>query len=68
MQIPTVDSVPRPTELLKKLPAHYLILRFDAFPARIQCSHEPTLVFLAEYLDKHGRTNDNDPERVSRFI
>lgn len=67
VQIPSVDSLPRLGTLLKALPVHYLIF-YHAFPARIQCSHEPTLVFLADYLTKHGRTNDNDSERVSRLI
>lgn len=65
MRMPTVDSVPRPSAVLKTLAPHYLVFNSGSFPAWIQCSHEPTLVFLSDYLTKHGKTNDADPQRVS---
>lgn len=66
MRMPIVETTPRPSDLLKNLVSHYLIFNARALPALIQCSHEPTLNFLAEYLKRHGKTNTNDSERVSR--
>lgn len=64
MRMPLVETTARPSDLLKNLASHYLIFNANIFPAWIQCSHEPTLNFLAEYLKKHAKTNVNDSERV----
>ncbi len=65
IRMPTVEATPRPSALLKPLTSHYLIFNASTFPAWIQCSHEPTLNFIAEYLTRHGKTNINDSLRVS---
>lgn len=64
MRMPSVDTTPRPSDLLKRTAPLYLIFNAGTFPAWIQCSHEPTLTFLEEYLKKHAKTNANDSKRV----
>ncbi|KAJ3570564.1 hypothetical protein NP233_g4324 [Leucocoprinus birnbaumii] len=60
MRMPSVESIPRPEDLLKSTTPHYLIFNIGVFPSWIQCSHEPTLQFISDYLKKHGKTNVND--------
>ncbi|KAI1188561.1 hypothetical protein F5B17DRAFT_451571 [Nemania serpens] len=65
--LPTVDTVPRPDDLLQRPPYHLLVHAHGLGHGtggrtcvEVQCSHSPTLQFLAEYLRKWARTNHNN--------
>ncbi|KAI1194159.1 hypothetical protein F5X97DRAFT_327820 [Nemania serpens] len=60
--LPTVETVPRPDDLLQR-PPYYLLVHAPGSGracVEVQCSHSPTLQFLAEYLKKWARTNHNN--------
>lgn len=65
--LPTVETVPRPDDLLQR-PPYYLLVHAPGSGracVEVQCSHSPTLQFLAEYLKKWARTNHNNTTKVS---
>ncbi|KAI1164143.1 hypothetical protein F5B18DRAFT_650862 [Nemania serpens] len=61
--LPTVETVPRPDDLLQRPPYHLLVHGASRTCVEVQCSHSPTLQFLAEYLKKWARTNHNNTTR-----
>ncbi|KAI1117719.1 hypothetical protein F5Y14DRAFT_447666 [Nemania sp. NC0429] len=61
--LPAIEAVPRPDDLLQRPPYHLLVHGASRTRVEVQCSHSPTLRFLAEYLRKWARTNHNDTRR-----
>ncbi|KAI0397974.1 hypothetical protein F5Y17DRAFT_454557 [Xylariaceae sp. FL0594] len=65
--IPDLATVPRPDDLLQRPPYHLHVSAYGSNGSQVdvECSHSPTLQFLAEYLQKWCRTNhqrtDNPP-------
>ncbi|EFQ31761.1 hypothetical protein CGRA01v4_04793 [Colletotrichum graminicola] len=55
--MPRADALPRPDDLLLKPPYHLMIYSRGAHEIEVQCSHSPTLKFLADYFKRWRRTN-----------
>ncbi|KAK1973523.1 hypothetical protein LZ30DRAFT_694952 [Colletotrichum cereale] len=55
--MPRADALPRPDDLLLKPPYHLTIYGRGAHEIEVQCSHSPTLKFLADYFKRWRRTN-----------
>ncbi|KAF8633176.1 hypothetical protein AX17_004677 [Amanita inopinata Kibby_2008] len=62
--LPSVDSLPPPSELFQQLPSHFLTLRYLGPGIRVQCSHEPSLRLLWAFLNKwfKGSVPGQEPE------
>ncbi|KAH7018296.1 uncharacterized protein B0I36DRAFT_335688 [Microdochium trichocladiopsis] len=61
--IPEMSTLPRPDELLLKPPYHLTVTSSNSRFVEVQCSHSPTLQFLAEYLKKWCKTNTQDSRK-----
>ncbi|KAI0445182.1 hypothetical protein F4803DRAFT_193305 [Xylaria telfairii] len=61
--IPDVGIISRPDELLLKPPYHLILRDQGRESFEVQCSHSPTLQFIADYLKKWSRTNHNNTTR-----
>ncbi|KAI0467330.1 hypothetical protein F4859DRAFT_495028 [Xylaria cf. heliscus] len=61
--IPDVGTISRPDELLLKPPYHLIMYNNSKLSIDVQCSHSPTLQFIADYLKKWSRTNHNKTTR-----
>ncbi|KAK2003011.1 hypothetical protein LX36DRAFT_175085, partial [Colletotrichum falcatum] len=55
--MPRADALPRPDDLLLKPPYHLMIYSRGAHEIEVQCSHSPTLKFLADYFKRWRRAN-----------
>lgn len=62
--LPTVASLPRPDQLFLQPPYH-LSMSAGHQQIELQCSHSPSLQFLAEYLKRWCRVNHADTRNVS---
>ncbi|KAF5367950.1 hypothetical protein D9758_004510 [Tetrapyrgos nigripes] len=67
-RLPALDLLARPNELFKATAPHILMVNQKGDEMTVQCSHEPSLVLLANYLKKWGKTNPNDSLRASHFL
>lgn len=65
--MPSVDSLPRPDQLFLRPPYHLTVTTAGNSSIELQCSHSPTLQFLADYLKRWCRVNHNDTTNVSSF-
>ncbi|KAH7308545.1 hypothetical protein B0I35DRAFT_453806 [Stachybotrys elegans] len=61
--LPSVDTMARPDDLLRKPPYYLLVSAQGAQNIEVQCSHSPTLEVMHAYLKKWVRTNNNDTTR-----
>ncbi|KAI0453894.1 hypothetical protein F5B21DRAFT_264217 [Xylaria acuta] len=61
--IPDIGTISRPDELLLKPPYHLIMHNHGKESIHVQCSHSPTLQFIADYLKKWSRTNHNNTTR-----
>ncbi|KAI0197017.1 hypothetical protein F4808DRAFT_439198 [Astrocystis sublimbata] len=61
--IPNVETLARPDDLLLKPPYHLIMHSHGETTISVQCSHSPTLQFIANYLKKWSRTNHNNTTR-----
>ncbi|KAI8948148.1 hypothetical protein F4801DRAFT_471158 [Xylaria longipes] len=61
--IPDVGTISRPDELLLKPPYHLIMHSNGKISIDVQCSHSPTLQFMADYLKKWSKTNHNNTTR-----
>ncbi|KIY66244.1 hypothetical protein CYLTODRAFT_38800 [Cylindrobasidium torrendii FP15055 ss-10] len=61
--LPTVDQLPRPSDLFASKAPYTLIVTAGHDRLEIQCSHEPSLQLLHDYLKKHAKVNQNDSLR-----
>ncbi|KAK1757869.1 hypothetical protein QBC47DRAFT_377143 [Echria macrotheca] len=57
--LPTMQSLPRPDELFLRPPYHLTIVPGHS-EIEVQCSHSPSLKFLADYLERWCRVNHHD--------
>ena len=62
--LPTVASLPRPDELLLRPPYHLSLLSGGSQELELECSHSPTLQFLADYFKRWCRVNHHDTRSV----
>lgn len=62
--IPDLSAIARPDELLLQPPYHLTVTSSNSRFVEVQCSHSPTLQFLAEYLQKWCKTNAQDNRKV----
>jgi len=62
--IPDLSAITRPDELLLQPPYHLTVTSSNSRFVEVQCSHSPTLQFLAEYLRKWCKTNAQDNRKV----
>ncbi|THU90581.1 hypothetical protein K435DRAFT_968602 [Dendrothele bispora CBS 962.96] len=62
-RLPALELLARPNELFKSTAPHILMVNHRGDKMTIQCSHEPSLELLANYLKKWGKTNPNDSLR-----
>ncbi|KAK2058001.1 hypothetical protein LY76DRAFT_573440 [Colletotrichum caudatum] len=62
--MPRADALPRPDDLLLKPPYHLMIYSRGAHEIEVQCSHSPTLKFLADYFKRWRRTNHQISSKV----
>ncbi|KAL2154563.1 hypothetical protein VTH82DRAFT_3239 [Thermothelomyces myriococcoides] len=60
--MPDVASLPRPNRLFLQPPYH-LILTTDQQKIELQCSHSPTLEFIAAYFSRWCRVNHQDTRK-----
>ena len=63
--LPSATLVPRPDDLLLRPPYHMIIYGHGRTQLEIQCSHSPTLQFLADYFKRWSRVNHQDTRSVS---
>ncbi|KAI6088276.1 hypothetical protein F4821DRAFT_92506 [Hypoxylon rubiginosum] len=61
--MPDVNSQPHPEKLLIDPPYHLVVYGGGKTSVEVQCSHSPTLEFLAEYLKKYCKANAQDVRR-----
>lgn len=61
--MPSVTSLPPPDKLLLRPPYHMIV--YGGHEVRVQCSHGPSLEFLASYLKKWCRANTRRSDKVS---
>ena len=61
---PAVASLPRPDELLLRPPYHLSLMSGGSQELELECSHSPTLQFLADYLKRWCRVNHHDTRTV----
>jgi hypothetical protein len=78
--VPRIDILPRPDELLQKPPYHLTVSAGGTLVGlnrvaggrqtfvEVQCSHSPSLQFLADYLKKWCRVNHHDSRQVKLFL
>jgi hypothetical protein len=66
--IPDFNTLARPDELLLRPPYHLSVYLRDKTEFEVQCSHSPTLQFLADYLKKWTRVNHQMNNKVSFFF
>ncbi|KLU85512.1 hypothetical protein MAPG_04535 [Magnaporthiopsis poae ATCC 64411] len=57
--LPNADTLPRPDELLLKPPYHLIVHAKGLTEVEVQCSHSPSLSFIADYLKRWSRANHN---------
>lgn len=62
--LPAVTTLARPGELFHNASPYILIVELGN-PLLVQSSHQRSLELLAQYLNKWGRPNKNDAQRVS---
>lgn len=62
--LPSVESLPRPDQLLLQPPYH-LTMSVGHREIELQCSHSPSLQLLADYLKRWCRINHADTRSVS---
>ncbi|KAJ6445394.1 Budding site selection protein [Purpureocillium lavendulum] len=60
--MPSVASLPPPDKLLLRPPYHMIV--YGGHEVRIQCSHGPSLEFLAAYLKKWCRANTRRSDKL----
>ena len=65
MYFPDSNGLVRPDDLLLKPPYHMLIFSRGHHEVEVQCSHSPTLQFMADYLKRWCRVNHNQTNKVS---
>ena len=65
ISLPDAKLVPRPDDLLLRPPYHMMIYRHGHNHLEIQCSHSPSLQFLADYFKRWSRVNHEDTRSVS---
>jgi hypothetical protein len=58
--LPSVDTLPRPEDLLLKPPYHLILTARHQSELEIQCSHGPSLQLLSDYLKKWTKQNFRD--------
>lgn len=58
--LPSVDTLPRPEDLLLLPPYHLLLTGHYGSELEIQCSHGPSLQLLSDYLKKWTKQNFRD--------
>ena len=63
--IPDAKLVPRPDDLLLRPPYHLIVYRHGHNHIEVQCSHSPSLQFLADYFKRWSRVNHQDTRSVS---
>ncbi|KXJ89437.1 hypothetical protein Micbo1qcDRAFT_196767 [Microdochium bolleyi] len=61
--LPDFTALPRPDELLLKPPYHLIVTSSNSRSVEVQCSHSPTLQFLADYLKKWCKVNNQDSRK-----
>ncbi|KAJ9148625.1 hypothetical protein NKR23_g4788 [Pleurostoma richardsiae] len=61
--LPKVDLLPRPDELLLKPPYHLVVDATGRAEVEIQCSHSPSLQFIAHYLKRWCKANLDDTQK-----
>ncbi|KAL8345353.1 hypothetical protein RB601_005407 [Gaeumannomyces tritici] len=57
--MPNADTLPRPDELLLRPPYHLIVHAKGLTEVEVQCSHSPSLSFIADYLKRWSRANHN---------
>jgi hypothetical protein len=62
--IPDVKSTPKPDDLLLKPPYYLIVYANNREKVEVECSHSPTLQFLADYLKKWVKINQQDRRKV----
>lgn len=62
--LPDFATILRPDELMLKPPYHLTVTSSNARLVEVQCSHSPTLQFLADYLKKWCKVNNQDSRKV----
>jgi hypothetical protein len=62
--LPTLESLPRPDELLLRPPYHMVVYVSIYSGIEVQGSHSPSLKLLADYLKRWCRANVNDTRSV----
>ncbi|KAL3961389.1 hypothetical protein ACCO45_002912 [Purpureocillium lilacinum] len=60
--MPSVTSLPPPDKLLLRPPYHMIV--YGGHEVRVQCSHGPSLEFLASYLKKWCRANTRRSDKL----
>jgi hypothetical protein len=63
--LPPLTMLARPGDLFQNTSPYILIVEVGN-PMLVQCSHQRSLELLAQYLNKWGRPNKNDSQRVSQ--
>lgn len=58
--LPSVDTLPRPEDLLLQPPYHLILTGRYGSELEIQCSHGPSLQLLSDYLKKWTKQNFRD--------
>ncbi|KAJ6581613.1 hypothetical protein B0H19DRAFT_1061144 [Mycena capillaripes] len=64
-RLPVLDALPRPPELFKMTGPYIMVVEERVPHILVQCSHEPSLELLAAYINKWGKNNLNDSEKVA---
>lgn len=67
-RLPVLGALARPNELFNTTAPYIMIIDCGVWPFSVECSHEPSLELLCQYLNKWGKTNVNDSLRVSRLF
>ncbi|PPQ70402.1 hypothetical protein CVT24_013140 [Panaeolus cyanescens] len=58
--LPAVKSLNRPLSLFKETAPYVMIVETTTSPLVVECSHQPSLELLADYLKTWGRQNPSD--------
>ncbi|KAK7022928.1 hypothetical protein VNI00_016818 [Paramarasmius palmivorus] len=62
-RLPTVNALARPNELFLSTAPHILMVHYRTDKITVECSHQPSLELLSNYLTKWNKTNPNDSAR-----